>query len=184
MPLTGEAAAANDHDLELGTAKSGTSGSSESNARVRAERYFETWRDTIMDHDLSVLRALQWRIVFSVLLIVLFSTLGFFLIDRLLFGSVAETVINLDRKARDFRPDIVDSVYTARSMFLSAAQGQRAPSDALREYLSEISTSVAQQHLDNYQHSPAGLGGYYQDPRWNLYEPIGRLKLHGHPNVC
>ena len=126
-----------------------------------------------MSHDFSVLRTLRWRIIFSVFLIVLFSTIGFFLTDLLLFGSVATSVINLDRMARDFRPDVVDTNFIARDMFLSLHQGQGGPPDSMRAGLSDIATSDAQQNLKNYQSSPAGLSEFYHDPRWVLYEPIG-----------
>ena len=176
--MTGDAVAANEQkdDIELGTAKSGTSTSNESTVRTRAERYFETWRESIMAQDLSDLHVLRWRILFSVLLIVVFSSVCFCLIDVVLFGSVAQAVIDLDRKARDFRPDIVDSNFLLRSMFLSAIKEESESSDSLRAMLAELATSFSSQHLENFQSAPSGLNSFYQNPIWTLYLPIGACK--------
>ncbi len=160
-------------DLELGTVKSATSSSNENGQRARAQRYFETWRDTMMGRDLSDLNLLRWRIFLAVLLIVVISTVGFCLTDMVLFGYVAQTVIDLDRKGRDFRPDIVNTNFIVRSIFLSAVNNGESATAALRDSLAKIATSSSQQNLDNYQSSPSGITGFYQDPRWTLFFPVG-----------
>ena len=140
-----------------GGEKSETSGTSENGPRARMDKFFASWRDHILGQDLRSLLHLDQRILFAIVLVAVVSTAGFCLMDIVLYGSMANSILGLLANAGDFRPDSANMIYIIRSMFLAAYSRDMVTLGQLRSALVDLSTSNGAQHLSNFESCPSGF---------------------------
>ena len=140
-----------------GGEKSETSGTSENGPRARMDKFFASWRDHILGQDLMSLHHLDQRILCAIVLVAVVSTAGFCLMDIVLYGSMANSILGLLANAGDFRPDSANMIYIIRSMFLAAYSRDMVTLGQLRSALVDLSTSNGAQHLSNFESCPSGF---------------------------
>mmetsp|Transcript_88598 Transcript_88598/g.235788 ORF Transcript_88598/g.235788 Transcript_88598/m.235788 type:complete len:780 (+) Transcript_88598:387-2726(+) len=160
-------------DLEAAVAAKSTS-SSEGTTRAKMDRFFASWRESVMGRELRKLKTLHWRIFNATLLIILVCTVGFVLTDSMLYEQWAHASINLVVGAQIFRVDLMDALYSIRSLFLAGTLDPKSvPGYGAR--LDAIAQRFASEHLKNFQDAPAAVVGYYNAMKWQAVFPFGSL---------
>mmetsp|Transcript_17439 Transcript_17439/g.48149 ORF Transcript_17439/g.48149 Transcript_17439/m.48149 type:complete len:1292 (-) Transcript_17439:986-4861(-) len=153
-----------------GVAKSTASSSELDGTGRKMDRFFASWRESVMSRELGGLRALDWRIFNATLLILIVCTVGFSLTDSMLYEQTAHESINLIIGAQVFRVDLMDALFSVRSLFLAGSQD---PSSLYkyRARLDGISQSFANAHVQNFQAAPDAIVSFYNSPEWNVVSP-------------
>jgi len=163
-----------DEDDEGGVphAAKSASGSSDGTGRAKVDRVLAQWRESVMSRELTDLKKLHWRIFYATLMICVVCTVGFALTDNMLYEQSAHACINLVVGAQVFRVQLMDALFTVRSLFLA---GSRDPSSLslYQTRLDQISRSFASVHVDNFQHAPTAVVDFYNRPQWSTVVPSG-----------
>ena len=139
------------------------------------DRFFASWKDSVMSRELGELRKLHWRIFNATLSILIFCTIGFSLTDSMLYESSAHASINLVNGSQIFRVDLFKSLYLMRSLVIADITNKSDSAMVLQSRLNNISREFAVAHLQNFQQAPTAVVDFYNSQRWQLFFPKGRL---------
>ncbi|KAJ1484651.1 hypothetical protein T484DRAFT_2493879 [Baffinella frigidus] len=82
-----------EEEMDKGMADGVSSVSSESDARGNIFKFMQSWRSDIVGMEFATLRALQTHVMVCVFFILIISTVGFIMIDLVLFSEQAKTNI-------------------------------------------------------------------------------------------
>jgi hypothetical protein len=167
-----------DEKLEGNPAKSTTS-SSDGSVRSRMARFFASWKNDIMGRELADLKRMHWRIFLATFLIIACSTIAFSLTDSLLYESTAQANLDLIDRARQFRLDLIRSLFLVRNLVMAEIKNDTTTLSTVRSQLNEISLEFASAHLENFEFAPSNVLELYADEKWRIEFATGIR--HGDP---
>jgi hypothetical protein len=147
---------------------------SDGNHRARIDRFIASWKDNVMAKELVDLRQLNWRILFATFMILVVCTIGFILMDSVLYESSAHSKINLVNGSQLFRVDLFRSLFLIHSLVLADISNQTSEAASIQSRLNIISQEFAAAHLQSFQQAAsANVGELYKSPAWQLFSPTG-----------
>uniref|UniRef100_A0A7S0MTS2 TmcB/TmcC TPR repeats domain-containing protein n=1 Tax=Cryptomonas curvata TaxID=233186 RepID=A0A7S0MTS2_9CRYP len=155
------------------TAVKSTSSSSDGNHRARIDRFIASWKDVIMAKELADLRRLNWRILFATLMILVVCTIGFVLMDSVLYESTAHANIDLVDGSQLFRVNLFQSLFLIHSLVLADISNNTVEAASIQSHLNIISQGFAAAHLQSFQKATADVGDLYKSQTWQLFSPTG-----------
>eukprot|EP00291_Cryptomonas_curvata_P028560 CAMPEP_0172209152 /NCGR_PEP_ID=MMETSP1050-20130122/34929_1 /TAXON_ID=233186 /ORGANISM="Cryptomonas curvata, Strain CCAP979/52" /LENGTH=1033 /DNA_ID=CAMNT_0012888943 /DNA_START=216 /DNA_END=3314 /DNA_ORIENTATION=+ len=153
------------------TAVKSTSSSSDGNHRARIDRFIASWKDVIMAKELADLRRLNWRILFATLMILVVCTIGFVLMDSVLYESTAHANIDLVDGSQLFRVNLFQSLFLIHSLVLADISNNTVEAASIQSHLNIISQGFAAAHLQSFQKATADVGDLYKSQTWQLFSP-------------
>ncbi len=157
------------------TAVKSTSSSSDGNHRARIDRFMASWKDVVMAKELEDLQQLNWRIFFATFMILVVCTIGFALMDSVLYESTAHTNINQVNGSQLFRVNLFRSLFLIHSLVLADNSNKTVEAASIQSLLNTISQEFAAAHLQSFQKAAANVGDLYKSQEWQLFSPTGLI---------
>ncbi|KAJ1484657.1 hypothetical protein T484DRAFT_2494081 [Baffinella frigidus] len=115
-----------DEEQDQAMADGVSSVSSENDARSNNFKFMQSWRSDIVGMEFATLRALQTRVMVCVFFILIISSVGFIMMDLVLFSAAAQENVRLIDASGLFRALAVNSVFWLRTLMMAAHSGNSA----------------------------------------------------------